>query len=144
MSGLCYHGYHGYHGNVHSKRSAIYSSLTTITNPVTRVHTGRLVGLMRAQISHYNLLWYRRYKKIVHSMGAIIGATGEQITGEQIVGNIVSKLYLKYLLSCQRYKKLLLFWRNRTRLANAPTPEQIIMTYLRSHQTYQSACVNTL
>ena len=32
---------------------------------VTRVHTGGLVGLMIAQIGHYNLLRCRRYKKIV-------------------------------------------------------------------------------
>ena len=77
------------------------------------------------------------------AVGAIIGATGEQITGEQIVCNIVSKLNLKYLLGYRRYKKLVLFWRNRTRLANLPTPEQIIRTYLGCHLTYHSACVNT-
>ena len=47
------------------------------------------------------------------------------------------------LFCCRRYKKLVLFWRNRTRLANAPTAEQIISTYIRCHLPYQSACVNT-
>ena len=30
-----------------------------------RVHTGGLVGLMRAQVGHYNFLRCQRYKKIV-------------------------------------------------------------------------------
>ena len=50
---------------------------------------------------------------------------------------------MKYLLGYRRYKKLVLFWRNKTRLANLPKPEQIIRTYLSCHLTYHSACVNT-
>ena len=57
-------------------------SITSLLKP--RIHTGRLVGQIAAQIGPYNLLWCRRYKKI-RPLAAIIGATGEQITGEQII-----------------------------------------------------------
>ena len=61
----------------------------------------------------------------------------------RLVGQMTAYIGAYNLLCCRRYKKLVLFWRNRTRLANAPTPEQIISTYIRCHLPYQSACVNT-
>ena len=40
------------------------------------------------------------------------------------------------MLGYRHYKKLVLLWRNRTRLRNEPIPEQIIMTYLRCRCEY--------
>ena len=107
------------------------------------VHTGRLVGLMRAQISHYNLLRCTIYKKIVLKRRYYRGDRRANYRRANCLKYCKQTLF-EIFAQFSRYKKLVLFWRNMTRLANAPTPEQIIMTYLRSHQTYQSACVNTL
>ena len=102
-----------------------------------------MVGQIAAQIGPYNLLWCRRYKKIVPTRRYYRGERRANYRRANCLKYCKQIKYLKYLLGYRRYKKFVLFWRNRTRLANAPTPEQIILTYLRCHLTYQSACVNS-
>ena len=99
--------------------------------------SGRVVGQIAAQRGPYNLLWCQRYKKTLPTWPCYRGDRRANYRR----ANIVSKLYLKYLLG-YRQKKIS-FVLEGTRLANLPAPEQIIRTYLRCHLTYHSGCVNT-
>ena len=53
----------------------------------------------------------------------------------QVVGQIAAQICPYNLVGYQRHKKLVLFWRNRTRLDTRANYK---------HLTYHLACVNTL
>ena len=106
-----------------------------------RVHTGRLVGQMTAQIGHYNLLRFA-FANLVLFL---------QNKSNFLLRGQLSKYFKYKLLTIFQTICSPVIWSPVTPIIApieeylfvASTPEQIIMTYLRNHQTYQSACVNT-